>query len=152
WCATALGQTQHDRINSRQSSNPGESGSRNGNTGDIQISNGANFTAGGMNDNGALVSVAPDSQFKGSNLFVDVRAFGVRATYFGQATGGASKSTAGSAVIPVAPGLSLVNGDGFTCLGAGPAPTMSTPGAPTVTSAGAMTAIGTGQMIANTLG
>jgi len=117
-------------------------------TSSLQKSNGAGgLSARGVTDDSTNLAAARDSQFKGANPWVDIRAFGAR-SFPGSFTGPITTASmrSGSAVVTLTSGASFQNGDGVTIVGAGTTLSLSTPSAPTVVPS--ITRFGSGMNIA----
>lgn len=117
-------------------------------------SGGGGGTSGAVNNdihNGAVITNKIDTQYKGQNPYVDVRAFGARA--FQNPPTATCTTTASSTAATIGTGFaSFVNGDGFTCLGAGATNSTATPAAPTVTPSNASFMMSTGIVVPSPAG
>jgi hypothetical protein len=100
---------------------------------------------------GTTFKTVIDSQFKGPNPYIDIRAFGARAI-LGTTPNSTASITSGTATATVAGASTFVNGDGVVIRGAGANITISTPGAPTVIAGNATVATNIGQVVANASG
>ena len=126
----------------------GAGGSQAGNTGGLQNKGTPPFQASGVNDDGTTLSIARYQKPSGTNPYVDVRAFGVRA--FSASTTGSIKS--GNRTLTIAGSSGFQNGDGIVVRGAGTTNTLSTPSAPTVIPSNPSFLTGTGQTVASASG
>jgi hypothetical protein len=102
-------------------------------------------------DDGTTFKSAIDSQFKGPNPYIDIRAFGAR-MILGATPSTTAGITSGTATATLAAASTFQNGDGVVIRGAGANITISTPGTPTVVAGNASVAANIGQVVANTSG
>jgi hypothetical protein len=121
-----------------------------GSAGDLQAQNGGSLAASGANDSGTTLKVARNSQFLGSNPYIDVRAYGVRAVTSAPSTRGSI--TSGTARFRLAAASTFQNGDGINISGAGATLALSTPSAPAVVASNTSGPTGTGMTVANASG
>lgn len=100
----------------------------------IQKNNAGAFGASSITDNGSLVAVGEDTQFKGPNPYVDIRSLGARAipNNVTPAVSGITATCNGttSVVLSGTPTTVLQVGDGVLVAGCGAANPLSTPPAP----------------------
>jgi hypothetical protein len=95
------------------------------------------------NDWTAQQNLNADMQFKGSNPYVDARAYGVR----GGTASTTATTTSRSPTLTLREASTFQNGDGVVIYGAGAVQTMTTPSAPTVTPSVARGPTGTGDVV-----
>jgi hypothetical protein len=91
----------------------------------------------------AQQNLSADMQFKGSNPYVDARAYGVR----GGTASTAATTTSRSPTLTLRAASTFQNGDGVVIYGAGAVQTMTAPSAPTVTPSVARGPTGTGDVV-----
>jgi hypothetical protein len=122
-----------------------------------------NSISGALGANGAVITVKlipalllfflADLSAYAQGSYIDVTAYGVRATPPFATPTTTCTTTAGSTTVKLPGGASTFkNGDGFVCRGAGRTFPLPTPAAPTMVPSNASGPTGTGQMAANATG
>jgi hypothetical protein len=134
----------------------GGGGSPAGPVGTVQVTNSSlnGFAASSINDNGTVVSIAEEVEFRGPDPYTDVRQFGVRATASNTVPaipGITATINAGSSLASLSSASSFQNGDGVVIYGAGSALVITPPAGTAITPSLAAAGTGTGLVVpANT--